>query len=67
MPRSGGDPFEHGWNLGWIGLRDCNAPELLSHLDFGLPPRAPIFIDPNWEDNTCPTGAQHIVTLDTTR
>ena len=58
--------MEDRWDLGCIGPRDCNAPDLLDYFDFGMAPRAPIFFDPNWQNDSYPMIAQHVATLDTT-
>lgn len=58
--------MEHRWNLGCIGARDCNAPDLLNYFDFAMAPRTPIFFDPNWLNDSYPMTSQHIVPLNTT-
>ncbi|HEY1197110.1 MAG TPA: alkaline phosphatase family protein [Thermoplasmata archaeon] len=58
--------MEHRWNLGCIGVRDCNAPDLLSYFNFDMGPRPPIFFDPNWLNDSYPMTTQHFVPLNTT-
>ncbi len=58
--------MEDRWNLGCIGPRDCNAPNLLNYFDFNMTPRPPIFFDPNWLNDSYPMTSQHFVSLDTT-
>ena len=58
--------MEHRWNLGCIGPRDCNAPDLMNYFDFGMSPRPPIFFDTNYLVDRYPMISQHFPTLDTT-
>jgi phospholipase C len=58
--------MEHRWNLGCIGTRDCNAPDLLNYFNFQMAPRPPIFFDPNWLQDSYPMTSQHMVPLNTT-
>jgi phospholipase C len=58
--------MEHRWNLGCIGFRDCNAPDLLNYFDFNMAPRSPVFFDPNWSNDSYPMTSQREVPLNTT-
>ncbi|MGA3021877.1 MAG: alkaline phosphatase family protein [Thermoplasmata archaeon] len=58
--------MEHRWDLGCIGIRDCNAPDLLNYFDFHGAPRPPIFFDPNWSNDSYPMASQQFVPLNTT-
>jgi phospholipase C len=48
--------IEYRWNLhkDCLTARDCNAPWLLSYFNFTMKPRAPVFFDPNWLNDTYP-------------
>jgi phospholipase C len=48
--------IEYRWGLhkDCLTSRDCNAPDLGSYFDFDMAPRAPVFINPNWLDDTYP-------------
>jgi phospholipase C len=46
--------LEDRWNMPCLTSRDCNAPSLSPYFDFSMQPRAPVFINPDWEDDTYP-------------
>ena len=49
--------IEQRWHLGCLTSVDCNAPNLSHYFDFGMKPRAPIYFDPNWHNDTYPMRA----------
>ena len=48
--------IEDRWGLQskCLTARDCKAPNLASYFNFSKPPRAPVFFDPNWLNDTYP-------------
>jgi phospholipase C len=48
--------IEDRWGLQsqCMTARDCDAPNLANYFDFSMTPRAPVFFDPNWENDTYP-------------
>jgi phospholipase C len=60
--------IEDRWDLESQCLtnRDCNAPNLANYFDFSMTPRAPVFFDPNWLNDTYPMTSQHVVPIDST-
>ncbi len=48
--------IEHRWGFTkeCLTKRDCNAPDLASYFNFNMKPRAPVFFDPNWLNDTYP-------------
>lgn len=62
--------IEHRWGLtkDCLTARDCDAPDLSNYFDFSMKPRAPVFFDPNWLDDTYPYHHEDYTasTLDTT-
>jgi phospholipase C len=46
--------FRWGLKKDCLTARDCKAPDLASFFNFNMKPRAPVFFDPNWTDDTYP-------------
>jgi len=62
--------IEYRWGLhkDCLTARDCGAPNLAGFFDFSMTPRAPVYFDPNWLNDTYPYHHEtyHAGQLDTT-